>query len=104
MRQNKQARLLTMDELQNRPCEVDGRPALFHRWVEEDRVVLHVNRFVCEDEREYLLHRFRRDSFVMPGCSTDVIRNTLALVEYEGGTVAKVDPELIRFIGEGATQ
>lgn len=28
-------RLLPMAELQARPCEVDGRPALFHRWVEE---------------------------------------------------------------------
>ena len=28
-------RLLSMDYNIARPCEVDGRPALFHRWVEE---------------------------------------------------------------------
>ena len=104
MRKNKQARLLTMDEIHSRPCEVDGRPALFHRWVEEDQALLRVNCFVREDEYEYLLHRFRRDGFVGPGCSTEVIRHTLALVEYQDGTVAKVDPELIRFVGEGATK
>ena len=31
----KKCRLVPMEELQARPCEVDGRPALFHRWIEE---------------------------------------------------------------------
>lgn len=35
MKKGKKTRLLTMDELHARPCEVDGRPALFHRWIEE---------------------------------------------------------------------
>lgn len=34
-RRRTKTRLLPMDELRARPCEVDGRPALFHRWVEE---------------------------------------------------------------------
>ena len=67
MRKHKKARLLTMDELRARPCEVDGRPALFHRWVEE----------VIKDD--YVL---------------------TALVEYRDGTIAKVEPERIQFVGE----
>ena len=72
------ARLLSMDELQARPCEVDGLPALFHRWVDEN---ITVKIDVALDKVE-------------------VIPHTLALVEYMGGTVAKVEPERIRFVGE----
>lgn len=92
--------LLTMDELHARPCEVDGRPALFHRWVEEDRALLKVNCFVAPDEREALARRFRNEGLVVPGCPTEVIRETFALVEYRDGTIDKVKPELIRFIGK----
>lgn len=35
MRRKPKTRLLSMDECQHRPCEVNGRPAFFHRWVEE---------------------------------------------------------------------
>lgn len=33
-------------------------------------------------------------------CKMDVIRNTFALVEYRDGTVGRVEPERIRFVGE----
>ena len=61
----KKVRLLIMDELDARPCEVDGRPALFHRWVEE---------------------------YTMQGYTLE------ALVEYQDGTIAKVEAERIKFI------
>lgn len=100
MKKGKKARLLTMDELRARPCEVDGRPALFHRWIEEDRELLKVDYNVNPYERDAMLRRFRKDDVVPIGCSTEVIRNTFALVEYRDGTIAKVKPESIRFIGE----
>lgn len=70
-------RLLTMDELRARPCEVDGRPALFHRWIEADDVLR-----VCGSFRDYEI---------------PVAHYTFALVEYDDGTIAKVLPEMIRF-------
>lgn len=100
MKKGKKARLLTMDELHARPCEVDGRPALFHRWIEEDRELLKVDYNANPYERDAMLRRFRKDGVVPIGCSTEVIRNTFALVEYRDGTIAKVEPESIRFIGE----
>lgn len=91
--------LLPMDELQNRPCEVDGRPALFHRWVEQDRALLQINRFIhySPEIEAGLLRKFHGSGLVEPGCSTEVIRETFALVEYRDGTVAQVKPELVRF-------
>lgn len=92
--------LLTMDELHARPCEVDGRPALFHRWIEEDRAVLKIDTLCRMAEAKELVHIFRNEGVVAPQCSTEVIRETFALVEYGDGTIHKVKPELIRFIGK----
>lgn len=94
----KKCRLLPMDELQNRPCMVDGVPALFHRWVEADRVLFRVDAFVPSDFQDELLLRYRRDGVIPPGCSVEVIRDTFALVEYRDGVMAKMDPELVRFV------
>lgn len=94
----KKARLLTMDELQSRPCEVDGVPALFHRWIEDDRVLLHINTYCTPGEANVIFRGFRSDGVVPNSCSTEVIRETFALVEYRDGTIGKVKPELIRFL------
>lgn len=91
-------RLLPMDELQARPCEVDGRPALFHRWVEEDRALLKFDGFVPRPGQQYIHHRFLEECVVPPVCHVDVLRETFALVEYRDGTIAKVDPLLLRFV------
>lgn len=48
MKEGKKARLLTVDEIHARPCEVDGRPALFHRWVEEYTTEGYVLRALVE--------------------------------------------------------
>lgn len=93
-------RLLPMAELQNRPCEVDGRPALFHRWVEDDRALLNINAYVSTPTVHKLVGIFRDEHIVPSGCSIDVLRETFALVEYRDGTVAKVDPLLVRFVVE----
>ncbi len=92
--------LLTMDELLARPCEVDGRPALFHRWIEEDRALLKFNTLCRGLEMEEMRRIFLSEGIVTPQCSTEVIRETFALVEYMDGTIHKVKPELIRFIGK----
>lgn len=100
MRKHKKTRLLTMDELQARPCEVDGRPAIFHRWVEEDRIIMRLDGLFPKDARDAIIREFRTDGYVPAGCHSEVVRNTFALVEYRDGTIAKVLPEKIRFIGE----
>ena len=98
----KHDRLLPMGELQNRPCEVDGRPALFHRWIEEDRALLRHNFSVIEseDRRYYAERYFFEKNVCLPGCSFDIITETFALVEYQNGTVAKVKPEQVRFVNK----
>lgn len=100
MKKHKKARLLPMDDLHARPCKVDLRPALFLRWIEEDRAFLQIECHAPADVVEAISRRFRSEGLVPPGCLVKVIRNTLALVEYRDGTIDKVDPERIRFTRE----
>lgn len=98
MRKHKKTRLLTMDELQARPCEVDGVPALFHRWIEEDRALLKIDRFCTPGEANVICRRFHAEGTVPTGCHVNIVRETFALIEYRDGTIDKVKPERIRFI------
>lgn len=100
MKKHKKARttqLLTMDELHARPCAVDGVPALFHRWIEEDTALLKINTFCRPEEMAYINRQFYEDGIIRPDCSAEVMHNTYALVEYPDGSVDKVKPELITF-------
>ena len=96
-------RMLPMEEMQNRPCKVNGRPALFHRWVEEDNAMLKINTYTTPEESAQLAKAFKRDWVCVPGCSTEVIRRTFALVEYQDGTVDMVDPLFIQFSDKEGT-
>lgn len=81
-----------------RPCLVDGKPATFHRWADVDRALLKIDVFVRPDEQDRLVRAFRNNSVVPQCCSTEVVRMTLALVEYPDGSVGMVKPELVTFI------
>ncbi len=98
-KKEKRSRLLPMDELQYRPCEVDGVPALFHRWVEEDSLLF---RDAPLGDTMQKIERRRRSVGLIPrDCGRlEVLRETFALVEFRDGTVAKVKPELVRFVIE----
>lgn len=81
-----------------RRCLVDDKPAVFLRWVEEVKALLRVNYFVLPEEADILRRRFDDTKIVPHGCSTETIRELLALVEYPDGSVGKVKPELITFL------
>lgn len=81
-----------------RPCLVDGEPAVFHRWVDEDRGLLRINAFVRPDEQAAMHRRFLDDGVIPDCCSVEALRCTFALVEYPDGSVGKVKPELVTFL------
>lgn len=89
-------------DFERRLCEVYGQPALFHRWVQGDKVLLKVNTTDRDAEIESLNSWLRDAGMIRSGCSTEVISETFALVEYPDGKVARVRPESVRFlVGEG---
>lgn len=67
-----------------RPCIVEGRRAIFHRWSDSARPVKPYGL-----EQEETIQRFQ-------------VWNVHAIVEYEDGTVARVWPSVIQFVDGGA--
>ena len=67
--------------IQQRSCYVNGKKAMFHTWVGVSEIVA--------------------PSVLKGGHSGGVISDVLGLVEYEDGTVAKVNPNKIRFADGG---
>jgi hypothetical protein len=91
------ARLLTMDELRARPCEIDGRPALFHRWIEEDDERLWVPTYLSQIQVDQIIGAYKTSRIIPGNCELTVVHHTFALVEYRNGTIAKVEPERVKF-------
>ena len=80
-----------------RPCEADGKPARFHRWVEEDKALLRLKFYVSDDDMERINKKFHSEGLAPINSEITKISTTFALVEYEDGTVGKVEPEKIKF-------
>lgn len=68
---------ITITGAEYRPCYVDGKKALFHRWVDCRKIV--------------------EPSVLKGGHGGGVIARTFGIVEYADGTVAEVAPSTIRF-------
>lgn len=63
-----------------RPCVVHGKKALFHRWIDKCEVV--------------------PPSLMRGGHGGGELRETLALFEYEDGTVGEALPQNVRFLDD----
>lgn len=83
--------------MQRRLCEVDGQPAFFHRWVQDDRIILQFNSLIRENEAEAKAKRSFETGLFGPDQETRVATQTLALVEMLDGSVKKVEPGKVRF-------
>lgn len=90
-----------MSKKEPRPCEVDGEPCAFHRWVEEAKTLLKVNIMVSKIHLQQIRRDFEETKMPPPGCDLDIIRETFALVETQDGRIRKVDPESVRFTDGG---
>jgi len=81
-----------------RPCEVSGRKALFHRWVESDKVIFEITNGLTVNEVRHAPNLFNNHNIIHPpGSDVKTIKSFYGLVEYEDGTMEKVDPEKIKF-------
>ncbi len=75
--------VVVTQEIDLRPCYVNGRRALFHRWANSARPQLPKGQEPGENARYYQF------------------RSTHGLVEYEDGTMATVWPSDIQFADRG---
>ncbi len=75
--------LIVVEMAEYRPCWVNGKKALFHRWANNARPQLPRGQEPGENARYFQF------------------RSTKGLVEYEDGTVESVWPEMIQFADGG---
>lgn len=80
-----------------RPCKVDGDPAMFHRFVDIDRGVLHIKGFVRPSEMSTILENFNKNNFTGPDCNIEKFHSTMALIEWPDGRLCTVAVERVQF-------
>lgn len=71
-------------EIEHRPCYVNGRKALFHRWVNTANPTLPKGMDPKDERAKFFQHR-----------------STTGLVEFENGVVVRAWPQEIRFADGG---
>lgn len=86
------------DKKELRPCLADGKPATFHRWIEEDKAVLQIRAVVSPNHQQAIVRRFHEEGVSGSLSTFDKLRTCSALVEYPDGSVGRVKPELIEFL------
>ena len=81
-----------------RPCYVNGKKALFHRWADKDQPFVWLKCKV-QDFKGYNQIVEKVGQYVVGDARTNLKmqRVTLAIVEFEDGTVAEVEPSEVRF-------
>ena len=81
-----------------RPCEIGGVKALFHRGVEEEQALLHINVYERPEAQAEIVRRFREEGIFGPACSVEKQRSCRALIEWLDGSVSLVEVQHIKFL------
>lgn len=81
-----------------RPCIVNGQKALFHRWSDKERVILKFDSMLNSVLQQQILDTFKNTNTVPVGVSTERVKPTVAIVEFEGGDIEEVVPTEVKFL------
>ena len=82
-----------------RPCTVDvTTKALFHKWVEREKMVLHFHNVMHPDYMAYVKNYFEENGVVSENADVHIHHECCALVEFEDGMVKMVPAESIAFL------
>ncbi len=80
-----------------RTCEVDGSKAFFHRWVQQENVILVAEHFMRQEDLQRTGDLCLKSGIIPKGFKPQTVQHTYALIEYINGEVEKVNPERVRF-------
>lgn len=93
---------IVAEQNEYRPCEVRGVKALFHRYVDDVKILFKNAVITPQHVADGLIDKHMKlieELHIIPrGFDVEKISTTLALVEYEDGTVHKVDPTDVKFL------
>lgn len=82
-----------------RPCYVNGTKALFHKWIEKEQPVIKISCY-SSGTKEYakrIFEFYKENNVISPDCELHKIKETVAIVELEDGTIQEVKPTDIKF-------
>ena len=78
---------------------VEGEvPAHFHQWITDNSSWVISNKVINSKNRMDTAQRMFDTHIIEPGFELSSVPATLALIEYEDGSMNKVDPKMIRFL------
>ena len=81
-----------------RACIVEGQKALFHRWAEKAIPIAKIDAFLSAEDILKSKRRLDESLPVIPaGANIFMQKSTLAIVEFEDGTVKEVMPDKVQF-------
>lgn len=81
-----------------RPCIVDGRKALFHRWTDDCDVIIKFNTMLPSDKMKEI-HNLLLNYEVIPAIANPIpCKYTYGIVEFEDGSIRMVKPDSIIFL------
>ena len=81
-----------------RPCYYLEEKAMFHRWVDETKLIMKFDAAMTSDKMWALKHDFEEIGMVPASVNVVPVTNTFALIEVADGSMKKVPPEEIRFV------
>lgn len=81
-----------------RPCLADEKPAIFHRWVDEEKALLQIDALLPPETQRRITRLFLEDGVIDTAAHIEKLWTFSALVEYADGSVGRVKPELIQFL------
>lgn len=84
-----------------RPCWVDGRKGLFHRYIDKTETVFISDFTVKPDEAEIAKEYFDNTKIIPNGFRVDKIVTVYALIEFEDGHMEEIPPTTITFLEHG---
>ena len=91
--------LLKIESAEYRPCLIYGeREALFHRWVNDDSIIVKLNAPFQYDMREKLVRDVMKTNIYPHYADPVVVKRVIGLIEYRDGTIDVVEPKDIRFL------
>lgn len=86
-----------MSEVKTRPCYVNGRKGLFHRWIEKEDFYIKTNMRISNNLFDHIRKIVKENGAVPDGFETDIVKNTYALIEFEDGHMEEIPPTTITF-------
>lgn len=84
-----------------RPCVVDGKKALFHRWADKGKLLVRLNGMFTEESlQKASIHIYEDEEMIIADRTSDSMQMqyTYGIVEFEDGRIEEVVPAKIKFM------